>query len=103
MIGVGVAFFLGDGAGVGIGDGEGVEFDHEIGEDGEGAFLSAEGRGFVLEAGESFLERELGGLEFVGRDESGGVVGASVDLFACRESFEGLVDVGAVLAELGDP
>lgn len=74
LVGVGVAFCLGKSAGVRIGDCEGVEVDHEVGKDREGAFLSAEGSGLVLEAGESFLEGELGGLELVGDDESGGVV-----------------------------
>lgn len=103
LVGVVVAFLLGEGAGVGAIDGQGVEVDHEIGEDGEGAFLGAEGCGFVLEAGEAALEGALGGLESVRGDESGGVVGGAVDFFARRESLEGLVDVGAVLAEFGNP
>ena len=103
LIGVGVALGLGGACGVGCGDGEGVELDEEIIDDRERAFLSAQRGGFFLEAGESAVNGEFGGVEFVGRDESGGVVGGAVDAFACGESLEGLGDVGLVLTEAADP
>ena len=65
-----VLFLLGQRAGVGGFYGQRVEIDDEIGEDGEGAFLRAEERGLALEAGESAIDLEFGGVEFVGRDET---------------------------------
>ena len=98
-----VALRLGGACGICGGDGEGVELDEEIVDDRERAFLRAQRGGFFLEAGESAVDGEFGGVEFVGRDESGGVVCGAVDAFACGESLEGLGDVGLVLTESVDP
>jgi len=65
--------------------------------------LGAEVGGFAFKSGESSFEGEFAGVELIGGDEPCRIIAGAVDSFACGESFEGLGDIGSVLAESVDP